>query len=124
VIWKIKELKVVLKRFNFGINCATEDAVGEGVRIIFEVSMVAYGLGEVDGDGVLVGLAVAVGVGIALASGLGLPLTLGFAEFLATTFTPLLQTNFLPDLTQVYWYPETVEVNPILLHMEPGLTDA
>jgi hypothetical protein len=68
-------LKVVLKRVNFGINCVTTDGVGDGVTIIREVSIVAYGLGVTEGDGVLAGFGEFVVTGVALTPGLGATLT-------------------------------------------------
>jgi hypothetical protein len=54
---------------------------------------------------------VSVGVGVGEAEGVG---------GLGNT-TPLFQTNFLPNLTQVNFIFETVEVAPALAHVAPTL---
>jgi hypothetical protein len=58
---------------------------------------------------------VGVGVGVAdgVAAGVGL-----------TTTTPLFHTSFLPLLIQVYFFPDTVEVEPSFEHADPALTAA
>ena len=38
--------------------------------------------------------------------------------------TPLSQMRFLPDLTQVYFLPETIAVAPNLLQTVPAFTEA
>jgi hypothetical protein len=50
----------------------------------------------------------------------------GFSSGLEAAFiaTPLFQINLLPDLTQVYFTDLTVDVNPALEHLLPGLTAA
>ena len=37
------------------------------------------------------------------------------------TNTPLFQISLLPDLTQVYFLPELIEVEPCLVHLAPAL---
>ena len=71
----------------------------------------AVGVGVGVGVGVAVG--VGVGVGVAVATGVGL-----------TTTTPLFHTSFLPLLMQVYFFPETVDVEPSFEHADPALTAA
>jgi len=56
---------------------------------------------------------VAVGVDV------GAGVVVGVAFFAAT---PLFQVNFLPDLVQVYFFPEAIEVDPALLHGFPAFT--
>jgi hypothetical protein len=65
--------------------------------------------------------AVGVGVGDGFIVGVALGELLGFA---AVTTTPLSHTNFLPLLIQVYFFPETVEVEPNLEQADPALTAA
>jgi hypothetical protein len=40
-------------------------------------------------------------------------------DFLMTT--PLFQTSFVPDLMQVNFLPEAVEVDPAFVHLAPAL---
>ena len=47
---------------------------------------------------------------------------LGFAGF--ATMTPLFQINLVPDLIQVYFLPDEIEVIPIFVHLPPGVGDA
>ena len=65
-------------------------------------------------DGVGVGVAVGVGVGVGVAVGD----SFGVAVLIAT---PLFQTSFDPDLMQVNFLPEAVEVAPALVHLAPAL---
>jgi hypothetical protein len=44
--------------------------------------------------------------------------------FGVTIFTPLSQTNFFPDLMHVKVLPETTEVKPAVLQVDPALTAA
>ena len=69
------------------------------------------------------GAGVDVGVGVGVAEGVGVALgeLLGFG---AATTIPLFHTNFLPLLMQVYFFPETVEVEPSFEHADPALTAA
>ena len=46
----------------------------------------------------------------------------GFAGF--ATITPLFQINLVPDLIQVYFLPDEIEVIPIFVHLPPGVGDA
>lgn len=68
-------------------------------------------------------MGVSVGVGVALGVGVGVALgeLLGFGT---ATATPLSQTSFLPLLIQVYFFPETVEVEPSFEQADPALTAA
>ena len=68
-----------------------------------------------------VGVGVGVGVGVAEGIGVALGELLGFG---AATATPLSQTSFLPLLIQVYFFPDTVEVEPSFEHADPAFTAA
>jgi hypothetical protein len=68
---------------------------------------------------------VGLGVGVAVALGELVGELLGeLLGFGAATTTPLSHTNFLPLLIQVYFFPETVEVEPNLEQADPALTAA
>lgn len=41
-----------------------------------------------------------------------------------TNVTPLFQTNLVPDLMQVYFFPEAIDVKPSLLHFVPAFSTA
>ena len=74
-----------------------------------------------EGVGVGVGAAVSEGVGEGVEEGvaLGAAITAGF--FIAT---PLFQTSFFPESTQVYNFPEVVEVLFFLKQVVPALRGA
>ena len=78
-----------------------------------------------EGVGVGVGAAVSEGVGEGVGEGveegvaLGAAITVGF--FIAT---PLFQASFFPESTQVYNFPELIEVLFFLKHVEPALRAA
>ena len=78
-----------------------------------------------EGVGVGVGAAVSEGVGAGVGEGveegvaLGAAITAGF--FIAT---PLFQTSFFPESTQVYNFPEVVEVLFFLKQVVPALRGA
>ena len=75
--------------------------------------------------GAEVGVAVGVGVGVAVGVGDGVGVALGeLLGFGAATTTPLFHTNFLPLLIQVYFFPETVDVEPSFEQADPALTAA
>jgi hypothetical protein len=68
---------------------------------------------------------VGLGVGVAVALGELVGELIGeLLGFGAATTTPLSHTNFLPLLIQVYFFPETVDVEPIFEHADPALTAA
>ena len=69
------------------------------------------------------GAGVGVGVGVVVAEGVGVAVgeLLGFG---AATRTPLFHTSFFPLLMQVYFFPETVDVEPSFEHVAPALTAA
>jgi len=77
------------------------------------------------------GIKVGVGEGVGVAidgdgdgEGAGTGAGAGTLAGAALTTTPLSQTSALPFLTQVYFFPETVEICPAFLQTEPGLTAA
>ncbi len=75
------------------------------------------------------GINVGVGEGVGVATvgegeGVGTGAGAGTFAGAALTTTPLSQTNALPFLTQVYFFPETVEICPTFLQTEPGFTAA
>ena len=74
---------------------------------------VTVGVGVGVGVGVAVGVGVDVGVADGVAAGVGL-----------TTTTPLFHTSFFPLLIQVYFIPETVDVEPNFEQADPALTAA
>ena len=80
---------------------------------LLEALLVVVGVGVGVAVGVAVGVGVGVGVGVAVATGVGL-----------TTTTPLFHTSFFPLLIQVYFFPETVDVEPSFEHVAPALTAA
>ena len=75
------------------------------------------GVGVGVGVGVEVGVGVTSGVGI----GVGVGVTAGAGFVIAT---PLFHTSFLPLLTQVYFFPFAVAVDPTFLQTSPPLTAA
>ena len=79
--------------------------------------MLTVGVGEALGDG---GNGCA---GVEDAEGRGLAVGVVVVAGLATT-TPLSQTSFFPLLTQVYFFPFAVAVDPTFLQTSPSLTAA
>ena len=73
------------------------------------------------GVGVGVGITVSVGVGEGVEEGvaLGAAITVGF--FIAT---PLFQISFFPESTQVYTFPELIEVLFFFMQVVPALSGA
>ena len=57
-------------------------------------------------------------------SWLGFGVGFRFGLGAALTAMPLFQTSFVPDLTQVNFLPEAVEVDPAFVHLAPALAAA
>ena len=65
-----------------------------------------------------------VGVGVGVAAGVGSTgLKTGFGDGFgaAVIATPLFQTSLLPDLMQVNFLPDEIDVVPALVHLAPAL---
>jgi hypothetical protein len=74
------------------------------------------GLVLIEGIGVGVGDGAEAGIG---STGLKTGVASGFGA--ALTATPLFQTSLLPDLTQVNFLPDEIDVVPALVHLAPTL---
>ncbi len=113
----------MLIRTSLGINCV-DGRAGDGMTIIFEGSSVALGLAVIVANGVPITVGIVVGSKLAAGLGLGDGFTGKTGAFLTETLVPFPQTNFFPDLMQEYFTPETVDVDPSLVHAVPVFTAA
>jgi hypothetical protein len=98
-------MNVSCGRVGVGVGVGVGIGVGVGVGVGVTEGV---GSGVGDGEGVCVGVGVGVGVGVATGAGF----------FIAT---PLFQTSFVPVLTQVYFFPDAVAVDPAFVHLVPAL---
>jgi len=71
------------------------------------------------GVGIAVSEGVGVGEGVEEGVALGAAITLGFF-----TATPLFQISFFPESTQVYNFPELIEVLFFFMQVAPALSGA
>jgi hypothetical protein len=80
-----------------------------------------FGVGVGVGVGITVSEGVGVGVGEGVEEGvaLGAAITVGFF-----TATPLFQISFFPESTQVYNFPELIEVLFFFMQVAPALRGA
>ena len=109
---------------SFGINCVVETDVGEGLAIIFEVSSVAYGLGEEEVLGEADGFGLTGGDGVTTGLGLGEGLVKELSELVIAILVALPQLKLLPDFMHLNLYPATIAVAPTALQREPVFTAA
>lgn len=109
---------------SFGINCVVETDVGEGLAIIFEVSMVAYGLGEEEVAEEADGFGLTEGDGITTGLGLGEGLVKALLEPGIAILVAFAHIKLLPDFTHVNLYPAMIAVAPTALQREPVFTAA
>ena len=120
----MNELKVVLRSLSFGINCVAEPVIGDGLMYIFEVSIVAYGLGEEEVAGEADGFGLTEGDGITTGLGLGEKFGTVFPELGSPILVAFPHIKLLPDLMHVNLYPATIAVAPTALQREPVFTAA
>jgi hypothetical protein len=78
-----------------------------------------FGVGVGVGVGIAVSEGVGVGEGVEEGVALGAAITLGFF-----TATPLFQISFFPESTQVYNFPELIEVLFFFMQVAPALSGA
>ena len=77
------------------------------------------GVGAGVGIAVLEGVGVGIGEGVEEGVALGAAITVGFF-----TATPLFQISFFPESTQVYTFPELIEVLFFFMQVVPALSGA
>lgn len=109
---------------SFGVNCVVETTVGEELAIIFDVSTVAYGLGEEEVAGEADGFGLTKGDGITTGLGLGEKFGIAFPELASAILVAFPHIKLLPDLMHVNLYPATIAVAPTALQREPVFTAA
>jgi hypothetical protein len=86
---------------SFGVNCVVETTVGEELAIIFDVSTVAYGLGEEEVAGEADGFGLTDGDGITTGLGLGEGLVEVFPELGTAILVAFPHIKLLPDFMHV-----------------------